>query len=61
MRSDADGPRFEAKPGATGGAGSAGMGVRAWLLYQSETDEPSLRTERQRVGAPSYFMPFSFA
>ena len=66
VRSDANGPRFEAKPCAASGASGARVGVRAWLLHQSETDESFVRpdplqTVGQRVGAASYFMPVSFA
>jgi hypothetical protein len=56
VRGDADGSRFEAEPRAASGAGSTGVGVRAWLFHQAKTDEPALRDEPE-----GYFMPVSFA
>ena len=75
MRSDANGSRFEAKPRAASGPSGARVGVRAWLLHQSETDAAQAALEESWNTSPlpspqsgegenqsaSYFMPVSFA
>ena len=52
MRSDANGPRFEAKPCAASGASGARVGVRAWLLHQSETDAAQAALEESCSTSP---------